>query len=336
MVYFSASDAQNMQFTEFRPQKKQSRVADQLFDAEDSVNKQPEDIGLSLWRFSVGAGNTRQGKDDQIASPWMRAEYSLGSGGTYNRSKQQGQRNFLKLAKGRGINKSLVFLNSPPVYYTQDGLAINTGYRGATNLKPDCYEECACFLANVVQGIEEHNNVEFNYACPFNRPNGHWNWVGPKQEGRPTTDKEITRTVRLLNKELVDRDVDTRILVNESSDYRYIFRTHETDWQRRYQIQVFFHPDSVDTYLGDTPDIPHLMLGHSYQIITPLSGLRNIHCQLRDILDKHQTGFWQIKTYIMDNDEEINNGNGFGHTMKAALYVTRIIHHDVVYARTES
>ena len=65
--------------------------------------------------------------------------------GTYNWSKQQGQRNFLKLAKERGIDKFLAFLNSPPVYYTQNGLATNTGRGGTANLKPDCYEKYVRF-----------------------------------------------------------------------------------------------------------------------------------------------------------------------------------------------
>ena len=142
--------------------------------------------------------------------------------------------------------------------------------------------------------------------------------------------------VRLLSKEFVDRNMDTQIMINESSDYRCMFRTHETDWQRGYQIQAFFCPDSVDTYLGDTPNVPRLMLGHSYWTTTPLSELRNIRCQLRDTLDKHQVGFWQTETCIMGNDEEIGGGNGFDHTMKTALYVARIIHHDIVYARAES
>lgn len=38
----------------------------------------------------------------------------------------------------------------------------------------------------------------------------------------------------------------------------------------------------------------------------------------------------------MGNDEEIGGGNGYDRTMKTALYVARIIHHDIVYARAES
>ena len=305
MAYFSASDAWSMQFIGLWPQEKQNQVADWLFSTENNANGQPKGIGLSLWRFNVGAGSTEQGENSQIASPWMRAECFLNPDGTYDWNKQQGQRNFLKLAKERGVNKFLAFLNSPPVYYTQNGLATNTGRGGTANLKPDCYEKYARFLADVVQGVEEHDGIKFNYICPFNEPDGHWNWVGPKQEGCPATNREVARTVRLLSKEFVDRDMDTQILVNESSDYRCMFRTHETDWQRGYQIQAFFCPDSVDTYLGDTPNVPRLMLGHSYWTTTPLSELRNIRCQLRDTLDKHQVGFWQTETCIMGNDEEI-------------------------------
>ena len=152
----------------------------------------------------------------------------------------------------------------------------------------------------------------------------------------PATNREIARTVRLLSKEFVDRDMDTQIMVNESSDYRCMFRTHETDWQRGYQIQAFFCPDSVDTYLGDTPNVPRLMLGHSYWTNTPLSDLRNIRLQLRDTLDKYNVDFWQTETCIMGNDEEIGGGGGFDRTMKTALYVARIIHHDIVYAGAKS
>ena len=45
---------------------------------------------------------------------------------------------YMKLAKERGVTKFLAFLNSPPVYYTQNGLATNTGRGGNANLKPEC------------------------------------------------------------------------------------------------------------------------------------------------------------------------------------------------------
>ena len=58
MAYFSASDAWSMQFIGLWPQEKQNQVADWLFSTENNANGQPKGIGLSLWRFNVGAGST--------------------------------------------------------------------------------------------------------------------------------------------------------------------------------------------------------------------------------------------------------------------------------------
>ena len=222
------------------------------------------------------------------------------------------------------------------MYFTQNGLATNTGRDGTYNLKPECEDDFARFAAEVITGMEKHHGIKFSYLCPVNEPDGHWNWIGPKQEGSPATNREIASIARAMSKEFVRRGIDTKILVNESSDYRCMFSTHMTDWQRGYEIQSFFCPDSTDTYLGDTPNVPRMMAGHSYWTNTPLSALRNIRKQLKDSLDKYQVKFWQTETCIMGNDEEIGGGGGYDRTMKTALYVGRIIHHDLVYAGASS
>ena len=127
MEHFGASDAWSMHILGLWPQEKQNQIADWLFSTENDANGKPKGIGLSLWRFNVGAGSTEQGEASQIGSSWMRTECFLQADGTYDWNKQQGQRNFLKLAKERGVTKFLAFLKSPPVYYTQNGLATNTG-----------------------------------------------------------------------------------------------------------------------------------------------------------------------------------------------------------------
>ena len=151
MEHFGASDAWSMHILGLWPQEKQNQIADWLFSTENDANGKPKGIGLSLWRFNVGAGSTEQGEASQIGSSWMRTECFMNADGTYDWNKQQGQRNFLKLAKERGVTKFLAFLNSPPVYYTQNGLATNTGRGGTANLKPECYEKYARFLADVVE-----------------------------------------------------------------------------------------------------------------------------------------------------------------------------------------
>lgn len=337
MEHFSASDGWSMQFIGLWPEKEVNRVADWLFSTELDEKGRPEGIGLSLWRFNIGAGSAEQGDSSQIGSPWTRSECFLLPDGTYNWGKQAGQRNFLQQAKKRGVDKFLGFLLSAPVYWTQNGLATNTG-RGATfNIQPDRYDDYVRFMADVTEGLQQHEGIKLDYICPFNEPDGHWNWVGPKQEGTAATNMEIARTVRDLSQEYVRRNLDTEILVSESFDYNCMFRTHPyTGPERGYQIQSFFSADSAATYLGDVPNVPRLMAGHSYWTNTPLKDLRDIRIALGDTLKKYKVGFWQTEFCIMSNDEEIGFGGGFDRSMKTALYVARVIHHDLVYANASS
>lgn len=332
---FGASDAWSMRFIGEWSEKEQKQVADWLFSCEDDETGKPKGIGLSLWRFNIGAGSVEQGDSSQINFS-TRTECFLQADGTYNWDKQQGQRNFLRLAKERGVDQFLGFLNSPPVYFTQNGLATNTGRNGSYNLKSDCYDDYAVFLANVVEGLDKHDGIHLDYLSPINEPDGHWNWIGPKQEGSPATNREIARVVRCVGKEFQKRNIDTKILVNESSDYRCMTGIHMTDWQRGYSIRNFFCPDSVDTYVGNIPNVPSMMAGHSYWTNTPLSFLRDCRIQLNDSLRKYGLKFWQTETCIMSNDEEIGGGGGYDRTMKTALYVARIIHHDLVYANASA
>ena len=329
---FGASDAWSIQHIGLWPDSVRRQAADWLFSTRCDRKGRPLGIGLSIWRFNIGAGSREQGKESGIGSHWMRTECFLRPDGSYDMTRQAGQRNFMRMARERGVKTFIGFFNSPPVYFTRNGLATNTGRGGTLHLQDACYADFARFAANVVRGLERHDSISLAYVCPVNEPDGHWNWVGPKQEGSPATNREIAALARAFSRAFSEHDIDTRILVNESSDYRCMFATHMTDWQRGYAIQSFFCPDSTETYLGDTPGVPRLMAGHRYWTNTPLKALRDIRVQLKDTLDKYKVKFWQTETCIMSNDEEIGGGGGFDRTMKTALYVARIIHHDIVYA----
>ena len=58
--------------------------------------------------------------------------------------------------------------------------------------------------------------------------------------------------------------------------------------------------------------------------------------KLREEMKRMGVGFWQTELCIMGNDEEIGGGGGYDFSMKTALYVARVIHHDLVYANAES
>ena len=288
--HFGASDAWSMQFIGlWDNEAEQQKIADWLFSTENDAQGQPRGIGLSVWRFNLGAGSAEQGDASQI-NPGTRTECFLKADGTYDWTKQPGQRKFLRMAKERGVPHFLAFLNSAPVYFTQNGLATNTGRGGTINLKNDCYDDFAKFMATAVKGIEEHDGIHFDYLCPVNEPDGHWNWLGPKQEGSPATNREIARLVRETGKAFKKQGLSTQIIVDESSDLRCMLATY----------------------------------------------MRKIREELRDTIAKYGLKFWQTELCIMGNDEEIGGGGGYDFSMKTALYVARVIHHDLVFADAES
>lgn len=334
--HFGASDAWSMQNIGIWPdEQEQAKIADWLFSAENDANGQPKGIALSLWRFNLGAGSAEQG-DSSYINRGTRTECFLQADGSYDFTKQAGQRKFLRMAKERGVPYLLAFLNSPPVFFTQNHLATNTGRDGTLNLRPECYEPFARFMATAIDGLQKHDGIKIDYLCPVNEPDGHWNWQGPKQEGSPATNREVARLARLTDRALTEKGLETRLLVNESSDLRCLLETHMTNWERGYALKTFWTKDSADTYLGDLKHVPRLMLGHSYWTNTPIPFMKRIRQRLRRECQRLGIGFWQSELCIMQNDEEIGGGGGYDFTMKTALYVARVIHHDLVYADAES
>ncbi len=333
--HFGASDAWSMQFLGLWPEKQQEQIADWLFSTENDAQGKPKGIGLSIWRFNLGAGSEEQGDKAQI-QPGTRTQCFLNADGTYDWTKQAGQRRFLRLAKERGVPYILAFCNSAPVYFTQNGLATNTGRGGTYNLKADCYDDFAKFIATSIKGLEQNDGIHIDYISPINEPDGHWNWTGPKQEGSPATNREVAHTAREVSKALRKEKLSTQILINESSDYRCMLATHETDWQRGYEIESFFNKDSAQTYVGNVKQLPHIIGGHSYWTNTPVPYMREIRMKVREACRQHDLKFWQTEICIMGNDEEIGGGGGYDFSMKTALYVARVIHHDLVYANAES
>ena len=333
---FGASDAWSMWQIGQWEDSLQTQVADWLFSSESNADGSPKGIGLSIWRFNAGTGSAAQGDAAQINRDTRTEVYA----------RQTGQRQFLKLAKERGVPTFLAFYNSPPVHLTQNGLATNTGRDGTFNLKPDAYDDFAAYIADMLQTAEKEDGIHFDYVCPVNEPDGHWNWQGPKQEGSPATNREVAHIAREMSKEFVCRGITTKILINESSDFRCMFATHQTDWQRGYEIQAFWNPDSTDTYVGNLPNIAPVMAGHSYWTNTPIlkpgtrgyerTGLYGFRKRLKDAFEKVGLDFWMTELCIMSNDEEIHGGGGFDYSMEVALYVARVMHYDLTVANARS
>ena len=81
---FGASDAWSMQHIGLWPDSVRLQTADWLFSTENDSKGQPLGIGLSIWRFNIGAGSHDQGRESGIGSHRMRTGCFLRPDGTYD------------------------------------------------------------------------------------------------------------------------------------------------------------------------------------------------------------------------------------------------------------
>ena len=336
MTNFGASDSWSVQFLGLWPDDKRNGMADLLFSMETDEIGKPKGIGLSVWRFNIGAGSAAQGTNSYIPSEWRRAECFQNLDGSYDWNRQIGQRWFLKAAKERGVEQFLAYSNSAPIQMTFNGLA-NNRFRpadGTFNIKPDKYKDFAAFLATVVDELGKRDGISFQYIAPFNEP--EWNWSGnTSQEGTPALMSEIANTVRLLDEQLEQRQLNTKIIITESGQYDYMYGSNTNLPGRDNQIETFFNAAS-ENYIGNLKHVPPLIVGHSYWTTSPIEALLQKRQELKKALDKQNVGFWQTELCVMSNDEEIGAGRGKDLTMKTALYIARVIHHDICVANASA
>lgn len=335
MHSFGASDCWSMQMVgRYYPVEKRNKIAELLFSKELDAAGNPKGIGLSMWRFNIGAGSTEQGTGSKITNEWRRAECFL-ENGKYDWNKQQGQQWFLEAAKRHGVDFTLGFLNSAPVSMTKNGLAIGSGTLGEWNFDKSKMNDFADFLAQVSA------KFNFDYLSPFNEP--QWDW-GPKsksgfgsQEGTPINNDDIAWATRKIDETLGQKKLKTRIVLTEAAqiDYLYNSKTNRTEVVQDNQIEAFFDKSSPN-YLGNLKSVESLICGHSYFTTSPSTQLIKKRQDLGDKIKQHNIPYWQSEYCILgDNAGEIK-GNGMDLGMKTALYVAKVIHADLTYANASA
>ncbi|WP_346319953.1 glycoside hydrolase family 30 protein [Chitinophaga sp. YIM B06452] len=323
---FAASDAWACQFAGNWPDEKRNQMADWLFSTDTTATGAPRGIGLSMWRFNIGAGSAKQGDSSGIKDEWRRAASFLDED-AISRERQAGQLWFLEAAKKRGVPYFLAFLNSPPVQLTVNGKAFAT--KGNCNLSPGKYAALSDYVAEVIPVIQSRSGVMFDHFSPANEP--QWDWSDGGQEGCPYNNDEISGLVKKLSETFTAKKLDAKILVAEAGKINYLYETHDKPGKGE-QIKAFFSKGSPN-YLGGLPNVRHSIAGHSYFTTSPASPAVAMRRQLAaSVASVPGLDFWQSEYCILgDNGGEIN-GEGKDLGMKAALYLARVIHHDLTIA----
>tara|TARA_R110002049_G_C9164872_1_gene561353 strand:- start:3075 stop:3941 length:867 start_codon:yes stop_codon:yes gene_type:complete len=235
---FGASDAWRCQFVGKNwPDAKRERIAELLFSKELDSDGNPKGIGLSLWRFYIGAGTTEQGEASDIKNEWRRAESFVDAQGHYDWSKQKGQQWFLEKAKSYGVDKFLAFSISAPVQWTKNGKGYNGDNKdGEINLKPEHFDDYAQFMVGFLKHFKSEG-INFDYLSPINEP--QWNWEKTSQEGTPATNDNILKLTKLLNSGIEKNKLSTKIVLSEAADLRWLYSNHGKP-ERGDQIDYFF------------------------------------------------------------------------------------------------
>ena len=258
---FGASDAWNADpVGKYWSASAKNEIAEKLFSRTFDGNGNPLGIGLSRWRFNIGAGSSEQGIASNIDMPERRVECFLNQDSTYNWDKQSGQQWFLNQAKTYGVEQLVGFVNSPPRFYTKSGRtnSDNTDNYGFTNLKDSYYDDFALFLATVLKHFYD-NGTHFAQISPVNEPQFAWN---KGQEGCPWTNQEITHLAEELNKAIVSKGIPTKILLAEASSFNDLHQENGNP-EKSDQIWKFFNSSSPE-FIGNYSQVLKGLSGHSY------------------------------------------------------------------------
>lgn len=321
---FGASDAWACQFAGLWPDEQRNQLADWLFSTDTTASGQPKGIGLTMWRFNLGAGSTQQGRESGIRDEWRRAESLLDSNGTYDWRRQAGQQWFLQAAKRRGVPYFLAFFNSPPIHLTKNHKAFAD--KGLCNIDSAQYNAMAVYAVDALEGLHKTTGVSFDFMAPVNEP--QWDWSDGGQEGSPFLNREISGLVKAFAAQLKARRVSTKIIVPEAGHIKYLLEDSDKPG-RGNQVNDLFTPGA--NYIGNLPQVAKVAAAHSYFSTAPYDKGVALRKQVAERVSAIKgLAFWQSEYCILGDNEGEINGSRRDTGITSALYLARTVHTDLV------
>ncbi|WNC67719.1 glycoside hydrolase [Thalassotalea nanhaiensis] len=350
---FGASDAWtfNPMINKWEAEGKQADIeslADTLFSAETG-------IGLSAWRFNIGAGSAEQGNNslislDNLGKPYRRAELLQPSpGAPIDNTKQLGQIRFLQEAHERGVQNFVAFTNSPPVWATKNGLAHPNNGTGvdSTNLDPDMTDEYATFLVDVLTYLRSEDvNVPVNYISPINEPT--WEWQGKSQEANRYNMSDVVSVYNelfsaLAGAELTDKvEIDAGEVVEYTAALSDSYYKDFTNGSSNYTSGMNgkglgLYKNYIDELLGNETirtKISNKISLHGYHSDAwsdRMGTLRNLVLENVKAASP-EAKIWMSEFSILGGTGDVRNfeGNGWNvNDMDYAMHIAKVIHRDL-------
>lgn len=144
-------------------------------------------LRLNIARFNIGGGDdpshTHITRTDSNMPGYTKIVNGMAE---YDWSADANQRNVLLRAIAAAGDDMIVemFSNSPPYYMTNSGCSTGNYDPGKNNLKDDCYDDFAQYLAEVCAHYQKEWGVQIQSVTPLNEPyTNYWGANSYKQEG---------------------------------------------------------------------------------------------------------------------------------------------------------
>ncbi|MBI5833606.1 MAG: hypothetical protein HZB16_15000 [Armatimonadetes bacterium] len=308
------------------------RVAELLFSPERG-------IGLSAWRFNIGAGSLYSG--DNVWDKWRAVEcFKKTADEPYAWSRHAGQQWFLRAAARYGVRDRVAFACSPPIWLTKNGRGQCDPNVGSTNLRPGADADYARFLCDVLTHFARQG-LPFTHLSPLNEP--QWEWNGG-QEGCRYNNEDMIRLLRALGAEVKAQGLDVVVDLLDAGEW--VFLLDDEDWRQwahKPAPTAYVHANGTKGwgkyrgYIGDLLGDPELrgILGnrlsaHSYWTDNGRDRLVDLRRAVRADADRVSPGakLQMTEFCVMQHKRDLG--------MDTALHVARTIHSDLAWAEVSA
>ncbi|MHC4325284.1 MAG: glycoside hydrolase family 30 protein [Planctomycetota bacterium] len=270
-----------------------------------------EGIGLSIYRYNVGAGS-----GEEIGDPWRRAETFETAKGQYNWDRDKNAMRILRQACAAGVENVVLFANSPPRRMTKSGYAYAGQGEDKSNLRQDMYEEFARYLADIAEHFIRVEKIPVKRISPINEP--QWDWDGHSQEGCHYSARQVVRLVEIMLREVEKRGLPVEVEAPENGSWERVVDPEGDDWRRS--------PVYLDKLLGNEYIRQRM---DSYAVHSYWANLGRKKAFAEYFFSKYPDKKLQMTEWC-----EMKGGRDYG--MDSALRLTREIMDDLLWGGVSS
>ncbi len=158
-------------------------------DAADLFFDKEKGLGLNIMRYNIGGGDDPAHehieRTDSMMPGFLEKDEATGEL-KWNYEADKRQLDVLSACYKASGDDAFVeaFSNSPPYFMTVSGCSSGHRNPDCNNLKKDCVEDFAEYLAHVTDYIQREKGIKISSLAPMNEPyTNYWYENSPKQEG---------------------------------------------------------------------------------------------------------------------------------------------------------